>query len=409
MIGDKIYYFDYAATTPMDPAVIDSITLTMKNVYGNPNSNAHKIGWESFDVLEKARYSIAKFINAKSDEIIFTSGATESNNIGIKGYCDFYKSKGDHIVTMSTEHKCVLNSIKYLEQNEGFTATYLDPEIDGLLDLNKLKEAVTEKTILVSIMLVNNETGVIQNIKEISKLIKSISPKIGIHVDAAQGFGKIPIDVQEMGVDLMSVSGHKIYGAKGVGFLYIRKEPRIRLTPLIQGGGQERGIRNGTQALPLIVGLQTAIEIAKDSMDTEFKRYSLYRKRILDELLAMEDVYLNGSLEHSIPNIINISVLHVEGESLMMSMPEICLSTGSACNSSSLDPSYVITAMRKDTYYAHSAMRISFGRFTTDDDINFLINRFKFGVNKMRSISPLWEMKKKGIDINSIKWDESHH
>ena len=398
-----LYYFDYQSTTPMDKRVIDAIYKSMREDYGNPHSTSHPLGWKAIEKVENARMQIAKVINASADDIIFTSGATESNNLAIKGVAHFYQNKGKHIITMSVEHKCVLESCKILE-TEGFEITYLDPEIDGLLDLNKLKDAIRKNTILISIMGVNNETGVIQNLEEIGKIAHEHG--ILFHTDCAQAFGKIPLDVERMHIDLMSISSHKIYGPKGIGALYVRQKPKVRLVPIIHGGGQERGIRSGTLATPLCVGFGLASEIIHQEMEQDRQHIQRLADSFLDKVLQLEDVYLNGSREHKIPGCINISFLHIEGESLMLAIQNMCISTGSACNSANLQPSYVISKMRRDEYYAHSAMRFGFGRFTTQKEVNALTRDLIKAVNHLRSISPLWEMKKMGVDFNKIEWDK---
>ncbi|MBQ7537029.1 MAG: aminotransferase class V-fold PLP-dependent enzyme, partial [Rickettsiales bacterium] len=330
------------------------------------------------------------------------SGATESNNLAIKGVAHFYQNKGKHIITMSVEHKCVLESCKILE-TEGFEVTYLDPEIDGLLDLNKLKDAIRKDTILISIMGVNNETGVIQNLEAIGKIAHEHS--ILFHTDCAQAFGKIQLDVERMHIDLMSISSHKIYGPKGIGGLYVRQKPKVRLVPIIHGGGQERGIRSGTLSTPLCVGFGLASQIIHSEMEQDRQHIQRLADSFLDKVLQMEDVFLNGNRQHKIPGCNNISFLHIEGESLMLAIQNMCISTGSACNSANLQPSYVISKMRRDEYYAHSAMRFGFGRFTKQKEVNTLTSNLIKAVNHLRSISPLWEMKKQGIDFNQVSWD----
>lgn len=397
-----LYYFDYQSTTPMDKRVIDAIYKSMQEDYGNPHSTSHPLGWKAIEKVENARMQIAKVINASADDIIFTSGATESNNLAIKGVAHFYQNKGKHIITMSVEHKCVLESCKILE-TEGFEITYLDPEIDGLLDLNKLKDAIRKDTILISVMGVNNETGVIQNLEEIGKIAHEHG--ILFHTDCAQAFGKIPLDVERMHIDLMSISSHKIYGPKGIGALYVRQKPKVRLVPIIHGGGQERGIRSGTLSTPLCVGFGLASQIIHAEMEQDNQHIQRIADSFLDKVLKLEDVYLNGNREHKIPGCINISFLHIEGESLMLAIQNMCISTGSACNSANLQPSYVISKTRRDEYYAHSAMRFGFGRFTTQKEVNALTRDLIKAVNHLRSISPLWEMKKMGVDFNQVSWD----
>ena len=401
--NNKNYYFDYQSTTPMDNRIIEAIYQSMKEDFGNPHSTSHPFGWRAFDQVEKTRFNIAKVINAHAEDIVFTSGATESNNLAIKGVAHFYQKKGKHIITMSVEHKCVLESCRFL-QTEGYEITYLDPEEDGLLDLNKLEDAIRNDTILISIMGVNNETGVIQDLKEIGK----IAHKHGVlfHTDCAQAFGKIPLDVEDMNIDLMSISSHKIYGPKGIGGLYVRQKPKTRLVPIIHGGGQEKGIRSGTLSTPLCVGFGLASAICKEEMEKDNKHITKLADKFLDKMLSIEDVYLNGNRKHKIPGCNNLSFLHIEGEGLLLAVQNMCMSTGSACNSANLQPSYVISKMRHDDYYAHSAMRIGFGRFTTEEEVDILIESLTNAVNHMRSISPLWEMHKQGIDFKQIKWDE---
>ena len=400
----KLYYFDYQSTTPMDKRVIEAIYKSMQEDYGNPHSTSHPIGWKAIEKIEHARLQIAKVINAQTEDIIFTSGATESNNLAIKGVAEFYKNKGKHIVTMSIEHKCVLESCHFL-QTKGYDITYLDPEEDGLLDLQKLKDAIRKDTILISIMGVNNETGVIQNLSEIGKIAHE--HEILFHTDCAQAFGKIPLDVEKMNIDLMSISSHKIYGPKGIGALYIRQKPtKVRLSPIIHGGGQEKGLRSGTLSVPLCVGFGLASEICSQEMQKDWLHISKLSELFLSKVLKLEDTYLNGNKEHKIPGCNNISFLHVEGEGLLLAIQNFCISTGSACNSANLQPSYVISKMRKDEYYAHCAMRIGFGRMTTEEEANIFADELISAVNKLRSMSPLWEMKQQGIDFNLIKWDK---
>jgi cysteine desulfurase len=406
MTSDKIYYFDDQATTPVDPVAIDYMMSVLKENYGNPHSSSHQMGWQAADVIEENRAKVAKVISAESSEIIFTSGATESNNLAIKGVANFYSQKGKHIITMNTEHKCVLNSCKFLESS-GFEVTYLSPNVDGLLDLELLQKSIRPDTILISIMAVNNETGVIQDLKSIGEIARKHN--VFFHTDAAQAFGKIPLDVNQMNIDLMSISSHKIYGPKGVGALYVRKQPRVRLSPIIHGGGQERGLRSGTLPTFLIAGFGKASEIALNEMQKNSDYVSKLSNMFLDEMLKVEDCLLNGNRDRKIPGCVNLSILHIEGESLMMAMPEICVTTGSACESSTLDPSYVINTMRCDTYYAHTAIRFGFSKFTTEEEVVYLINKLKSVVERLRKSSPLWEMKKAGIDFNSIEWDEEHH
>ena len=401
----KNYYFDYQSTTPMDKRVIEAVYKSMKEDYGNPHSTSHPLGWKAFEKVENARFSIAKLINAQCEEIIFTSGATESNNLAIKGVGHFYQSKGKHIITMSVEHKCVLESCKFL-QTEGYDVTYLDPEEDGLLDLNKLEDAIRDDdTILISIMGVNNETGVIQDLEKIGRIAHKHN--ILFHTDCAQAFGKIPLDVQKMNIDLMSISSHKIYGPKGIGALYVRQKPKVRLSPITHGGRQEKGIRSGTLATPLCVGFGLATEICKKEMQKDWAHIQQISDKFLDKVLSLEDVFLNGNRRHKIPGCNNISFLHIEGEALLLAIQNMCLSTGSACNSANLQPSYVISKMRHDDYYAHSAMRIGFGRMTTQKEADLFTNELIKAVKHLRSISPLWEMHKQGIDLSKVNWDNN--
>ena len=395
------HYFDYQSTTPMDKRVIDTIYQSMNDDYGNPHSTSHSFGWRALEKVENARMSIGKLINAPADSIIFTSGATESNNLAIKGVGHFYKNKGKHIITMSVEHKCVIESCKFLE-TEGYEVTYLNPEQDGLLDLNRLLDAIRDDTILVSVMGVNNETGVIQDLEKIGRIAHDKG--VLFHSDCAQAYGKISLDVEKMNIDLMSISSHKIYGPKGIGALYIRQKPKVRISPLIHGGGQEKGVRSGTLSVPLCVGFGKACEICHNEMGKDYQHIKKLSDKFLDEILKIEDVYLNGNRERKIPGCNNISFLHVEGEGLMLAMPNMCVSTGSACNSSNLQPSYVISNMRNSDYYAHSAIRFGFGRFTTEEEVDVLMRDLITAVERMRSISPLWEMKKQGIDLNKINW-----
>ena len=401
--NEKLYYFDYQSTTPMDKRVIEAVYQSMQEDFGNPHSTTHPIGWKAIDKVETARMQVSKVINANTEDIIFTSGATESNNLAIKGVAHFYQNKGKHIITMSVEHKCVLESCRFLEL-EGFEITYLDPEIDGLLDLNKLKDAIRPDTILISIMGVNNETGVIQNLEEIGKIAHSHS--ILFHTDCAQAFGKIPLDVEKMNIDLMSISSHKIYGPKGIGALYVRQKPKVRLVPIINGGGQEKGLRSGTLSVPLCVGFGLASKIIKDEMEQDNQHIQKLADSFLDRILTIEDCYLNGNRQHKIPGCNNISFLHIEGESLVLAIQNMCISTGSACNSANLEPSYVISKMRGDDYYAHSAMRFGFGRFTTQEEVDILTEKLTEAVAHLRKNSPLWEMKQQGIDISQIHWDK---
>ncbi len=399
----KPIYLDYAATTPIDRRVADKMAqyLTNEGDFGNPASRSHQFGWLAEKAVEKAREQISTLINANPKEIIWTSGATESDNLAIKGVAHFYKNKGNHIITLKTEHKAVLDTCRQLER-EGFEVSYLDPMPNGLLDINVLKNAFTSKTILVSIMHVNNEIGVIQDIASIGALCRQ--NKIFFHVDAAQSAGKVDIDIEKMQVDLMSFSAHKIYGPKGIGALYVRRKPRVRLEAQIHGGGHERGLRSGTLATHQIVGMGEAFAIAKAEMAAETKRIKILRDRLLAGFDDMEEVVINGDLEHRIAGNLNISFNYVEGESLMMSVTDVAISSGSACTSASLEPSYVLRALGLNDELAHSSIRFSIGRFTTQDDIDYVIKLVKQKVQKLRDLSPLWDMHKEGIDLSTIEW-----
>ncbi|PHZ13314.1 cysteine desulfurylase [Rhizopus microsporus ATCC 52813] len=397
-------YLDMQATSPMDPRVLDAMLPYMTELYGNPHSRTHKYGWETEEAVEKAREYVAKLINADPKEIIFTSGATESNNISIKGVARFYKNKKRHIITTQTEHKCILESCRSLQQ-EGFDVTYLPVQSNGLVDLKKLEEAIRPDTALVSIMTVNNEIGVIQPIEEIGKLCRA--KKVFFHTDAAQAAGKVPLDVNSMNIDLMSISGHKLYGPKGVGALYVRRRPRVRLEAVQSGGGQERGIRSGTLPHPLVVGLGEACKIAVEEMEYDHQRISNLSKRLIDGITSkIEHVYRNGDPVHSYPGCINLSFAYVEGESLIMALKDIALSSGSACTSASLEPSYVLRALGADDEMAHSSIRFGIGRFTTDEEIEFVIKKVNQHVDRLREMSPLWEMVQEGIDLKSIQWSQ---
>ena len=398
------YYFDYQSTTPIDPRVIELMTQVMKEDFGNPHSRSHIFGWRAEERCEIARKQIADVINAEEKDIIFTSGGTESNNLAILGAYEFYGAKKNHIITVATEHKCVLNTAKYLE-TKGAKLTILPVEKDGLLDLNKLKDAITENTLLVSVMAVNNEIGVIQDLKEIGKITREKG--VLLHTDAAQAFGKIPLDVEEMNIDLMTISAHKVYGPKGVGALFVRRKPRVRLLPIIHGGGQERGLRSGTLATHTIAGFGLASEIAKKEMTEESKRLEGFFNQFYKEIIEGEEqVFLNGSKEHRFKGNFNASFAFIEGESMIMAINQIAVSSGSACTSASLEPSYVIRALGVTEDLAHTSIRFGFGRFTTQEEVNFAINLVKSKIGKLREISPLWEMYQDGIDIASIQWDE---
>ncbi|MEC9206156.1 MAG: IscS subfamily cysteine desulfurase [Pseudomonadota bacterium] len=397
-------YLDYSATTPVDPRVAKKMSecLTIDGSFGNPASRSHLFGWNSEKLVEEARQNVANLINADKREIIWTSGATESDNLAIKGAAHFYKEKGNHLITLSTEHKAVLDTMRFLE-SEGFEVTYLDPENDGLLDHKKLIEAIKPSTILISIMHVNNEIGVIQDLESIGKICRE--RKIMLHVDAAQSPGKVEIDVNKFNIDLMSLSAHKVYGPKGIGALYIRRKPRIRLEAQMHGGGHERGFRSGTLSTHQIVGMGEAFKIAKEEMSKDNKRIMALRNKLWNGLKDMEEIYLNGDLDQRIAGNLNVSFNFVEGESLIMAMKDMAVSSGSACTSASLEPSYVLRALGRDDELAHSSIRMTIGKYTTDEDIEYALEIIRKNVNKLRELSPLWEMYKDGIDLKSVKWD----
>jgi cysteine desulfurase len=398
----KPLYLDYQATTPMDPRVLEAMMPYFTEKFGNPHSRSHAYGWEAEEAVEKAREQVAALIHADPREIVFTSGATESNNLAIAGVARFYKDKKNHIVTLVTEHKCVLDTCRHLEQ-EGFEVTYLPVEQNGLVDLEKLKAAITPKTAIVSIMGANNEIGVIQPLAEIGAICRAAGAFF--HTDCAQAYGKIPLDVDAMKIDLMSISGHKIYGPKGIGALYVRRKPRVRLVALIHGGGQERGMRSGTLPAPLCVGLGEAAAIYQREMASESERLLKQRDRFLKSVTArLPEVFVNGDLNNRLPGNLNISFAYVEGEGLMMGIKDLCVSSGSACTSASLEPSYVLRALGVEEELAHTSLRIGFGRFTTDSEVDYAADRIVEAVNKLRAMSPLWDMAQEGIDIKSIKW-----
>ncbi|XP_060628392.1 cysteine desulfurase [Anolis sagrei] len=397
-------YMDVQATTPMDPRVLDSMLPYLVHFYGNPHSRTHAYGWESESAMEKARNQIASLIGADPREIIFTSGATESNNIAVKGIARFYKSRKKHIITTQTEHKCVLDSCRALEA-EGFKVTYLPVKKNGIIDLKDLQSAIQPDTSLVSVMAVNNEIGVIQPVGDIGRICSS--HKIFFHTDAAQAVGKIPLDVNEMKIDLMSISGHKIYGPKGVGAIYVRRRPRVRVEPIQSGGGQERGLRSGTVPTPLAVGLGAACELAQQEMEYDHKRISLLADRLVTKIMAeVPDVVMNGDPENRYPGCINLSFAYVEGESLLMALKDVALSSGSACTSASLEPSYVLRAIGTDEDLAHSSIRFGIGRFTTEEEVDYTVTKCIQHVKRLREMSPLWEMVQDGIDLKSIKWTQ---
>lgn len=396
-------YLDNHATTPMDPRVLDAMLPYFKENFGNAASRNHAFGWVAEEAVEKARKQIADLIGANSKEIIFTSGATESNNLAIKGVAEMYAEKGNHIITAATEHKAILDTCKHLEK-EGLRITYLPLKGDGLVDLDMLREAITDKTILVSIMYANNEIGVVQPIKEIGKLCKEKG--ILFHTDAVQAVGKVPVNVIEDNIDLLSLSGHKIYGPKGIGALYVRRRnPRVQLTAQIDGGGHERGMRSGTLNVPGIVGLGEACAIAKKDMPEETKRLSSLRDRLKAKLEgALEETYINGSMEHRLPGNLNMSFAYVEGESLLMGINDVAVSSGSACTSATLEPSYVLKALGLGDDLAHTSIRFGIGRFNTEEEIDYTANKVINVVNKLRELSPLWEMFKDGVDLSKVQW-----
>ncbi|KAH3675912.1 hypothetical protein WICPIJ_009211 [Wickerhamomyces pijperi] len=399
--GTRPIYLDMQATTPTDPRVLDKMLQFYTGLYGNPHSNTHSYGWETDKEIEKARKNIADLIGADPKEIIFTSGATESNNMAIKGVPRFYSKTKKHIITVKTEHKCILDSARHM-QDEGFEVTYLKVGEDGLIDLNELEAAIRPDTALVSVMAVNNEIGVIQPVAEIGKICKR--HKVFFHSDCAQAVGKIPINVNEMNIDLLSISSHKIYGPKGVGAIYVRRRPRVRLDPIITGGGQERGLRSGTLAPSLISGFGEAARIINEDMEYDQQHIKRLSKKLTDGLLALEHTQLNGSATARYPGCVNVSFAYVEGESLLMALKDIALSSGSACTSASLEPSYVLHALGADDALAHSSIRFGVGRFTTEEEIDYVIKAITERVEFLRELSPLWEMVKEGIDLNTIEW-----
>ena len=396
-------YLDYSATTPVDPRVAEKMCtyLTPQGEFGNPASRSHVFGWHADEAVEEARANVAALVNADPREIIWTSGATESDNLAIKGAAHFYQKQGKHIVTLKTEHKAVLDSCRQLER-EGFEVTYLDPEPTGLLDLDKFKSALRDDTVLVSVMHVNNEIGVIQDIAAIGEICRE--RKIIFHVDAAQSPGKVDIDLEKQKVDLMSFSAHKIYGPKGIGALYVRRKPRVRLEAQMHGGGHERGLRSGTLATHQIVGMGEAFRLAKEEMVADNERLLKLRNRLVDGFKDIEEVYINGDLEQRIAGNLNISFNFVEGESLIMALKDLAVSSGSACTSASLEPSYVLRALGRNDELAHSSIRFTIGRFTTEEEIDYTIDLVKGKIDKLRDLSPLWEMFKDGVDLESVQW-----
>lgn len=395
-------YLDYSATTPVDPRVAEKMIPYITQHFGNPASRSHPFGWTAEQAVEEAREEVAKLVNADPREIVWTSGATESNNLAIKGAANFYSpSKGKHIITVQTEHKAVLDAFRELER-QGYSATYLEPEPNGLIDLEKFKAAIRPDTVLASVMLVNNEIGVIQDIEAIGNICRQNN--VIFHVDAAQATGKVEIDLEKLPVDLMSFSAHKTYGPKGIGALYVRRKPRIRIEAQMHGGGHERGMRSGTLATHQIVGMGEAFRIARLEMKEENERIRRLRDRLLKGLQEIDEVYVNGDLAHRVPHNLNISFNFVEGESLIMAVKDIAVSSGSACTSASLEPSYVLRALGRSDELAHSSIRFSIGRFTTEEDVDYTINLLKTKIGKLRELSPLWEMHLDGIDLNKVEW-----
>ncbi|MDD2987553.1 MAG: IscS subfamily cysteine desulfurase [Zoogloea sp.] len=394
-------YLDYSATTPVDPRVAEKMIPYLTELFGNPASRSHSYGWTAEKAVEEAREEVAALVNADAKEIIWTSGATESNNLAIKGAAHFYSGKGKHIITLKTEHKAVLDTVRELER-QGFEATYLDVQENGLLDLNVLKAAIRPDTVVVSVMFVNNEVGVVQPIAEIGELCREKG--IIFHVDAAQATGKVAIDLSMLKVDLMSFSAHKTYGPKGVGALYVRRKPRVRLEAQMHGGGHERGLRSGTLATHQIVGMGEAFRLARLEMAEENARVLALRNRLLAGLTTIEETFVNGDMEHRVPHNLNISFAYVEGESLIMAIKDIAVSSGSACTSASLEPSYVLRALGRNDELAHSSIRFTIGRFTTVEEVDYTIDLLQRKIGKLRELSPLWDMFKDGIDLDTVQW-----
>lgn len=394
-------YMDYSATTPVDPRVADKMIPYLREQFGNPASRSHAYGWEAEKAVEEAREHVAALVGADPREIVWTSGATESDNLAIKGAANFYSGKGKHIITVKTEHKAVLDTTRELER-QGFEVTYLDVQENGLIDIEVFKQALRPDTILVSVMLVNNEIGVIQDIEQIGEICREKG--IIFHCDAAQATGKVAIDLSKLKVDLMSFSAHKTYGPKGIGALYVRRKPRVRIEAQMHGGGHERGMRSGTLATHQIVGMGEAFRIAREEMATENERIRMLRDRLWNGLSGMEEVYLNGDFERRVPHNLNVSFNFVEGESLIMAIKDVAVSSGSACTSASLEPSYVLRALGRNDELAHSSIRFTVGRFTTEQEIDYTVELLKSKIGKLRDLSPLWEMYKDGVDLNSIQW-----
>ncbi|MGH8519779.1 MAG: IscS subfamily cysteine desulfurase [Panacagrimonas sp.] len=394
-------YLDYSATTPVDPRVAQKMIPYLTEFFGNPASRSHAFGWKAEQAVEEARGHVAALLNADPKEIVWTSGATEGNNLAIKGAANFYKTKGKHIITQKTEHKAVLDTFRELER-QGFEATYLEVGENGLVDINRFKEAIRPDTILASIMMVNNEIGVIQPVWEIGEICRAKG--IIFHCDAVQGGGRVEIDVQKFKVDLLTITAHKIYGPKGIGALYVRRKPRVRIEAQIHGGGHERGFRSGTLATHQIVGFGEAARLAKAEMASENQRVRALRDRLYKGIQGIEEAYVNGDLEHRIPHNLNVSFNFVEGESLIMAVKDLAVSSGSACTSASLEPSYVLRALGRSDELAHSSIRFTLGRFTTEEEIDFAIDLIKRKVAKLRELSPLWEMHQEGIDLSTVQW-----
>lgn len=394
-------YMDYGATTPVDPRVVDAMIPWLREHFGNPASRSHAWGWEAEEAVEKARQQVADLIGADPREIVWTSGATESNNLALKGAAHFYKTRGKHLITVKTEHKAVLDTTRELER-QGFEVTYLDVQEDGMLDLEKFRAAIRPDTILASVMFVNNEIGVVQDIAAIGAICREKG--VLFHVDAAQATGKVAIDLKTLPVDLMSLASHKTYGPKGIGALYVRRKPRVRLEAQMHGGGHERGMRSGTLPTHQIVGMGEAFRIAREEMQKDLEHVQRLQKRLLDGLKDVEQVFINGNLEHRVPHNLNMSFNFVEGESLIMGIKGLAVSSGSACTSASLEPSYVLRALGRSDELAHSSLRMTIGRFTTEEEIDYAVSTIRQNVAKLRELSPLWEMYQDGIDLNTIQW-----
>ena len=404
MSTQSTIYLDYASTTPVDPRVASKMMefLTPEGEFGNPASRSHRFGWKADEAVEEARSHVANLVNCDPREVVWTSGATEADNLAIKGVARFYKSKGNHIITSKIEHKAVLDPCRQLER-EGFEVTYLDPDDKGVISPEAVKAAIKDSTVLVSIMHINNELGTVNDISKIGDVTRDKG--IFFHVDAAQSTGKVNIDLEKMSVDLMSFSAHKTYGPKGVGALYVRRKPRVRLEALIHGGGHERGMRSGTLATHQIVGMGEAFRLANKEMEEDHKKISKYHEKFLDKVKDIDHVYINGDLNNKVPNILNVSFNFVEGESLIMGLKDIAVSSGSACTSASLEPSYVLRALGRKDELAHSSIRFSFGRFTSDDDVNNTLDILGNVVHRLRELSPLWEMHLDGIDLDTVEWN----